>query len=153
MCLPVRNDIAAVKEWECFGLKCAVVQGNQGGHWCGYVRIPAGHPLHTIDDFYQLPVGTLHYPNFNHLEECVHEDGQGRWIGFDCGHLNMDLMFDPDDPPKWLADLPEIARKVFFDPDWGIPPGFFVGAVRHYWRQPEVMAETEELAKQVSLLA
>lgn len=150
MCLPVREDVAAVKEWECDGLKCAVVQGDPGCHWCGYVRIPPGHPLHAIADFEKLPVHVYHQVNFSHLEECVHEDGQGRWIGFACCGSLSDMMFDPDDPPKWITTLPDSCRQVMIDADWGT---FFPGQQRHFWRQPEVMAETEELAKLVLLLA
>jgi len=64
------------------GLPVKAIRRNQRGHWCGYVWVPPGHPLHG-----------KHYMNGQMPD--VHGgvtftdsiDGVGDWwIGFDCNH-------------------------------------------------------------------
>lgn len=79
------------------GLPCLAVR-NEGGHWCGYVGLPPGHPLHGkgYDDVDADVHGGLTF-----ADECAdamredryvcHVPGPGEpdhvwWLGFDCAH-------------------------------------------------------------------
>lgn len=92
---------------EATGLACLANRGP-GGHWCGYVGVPPGHPAHGMDydrvydlfgdydsDGYLDVHGGLTY-----AAECAHgpeessichvpEPGEPDnvwWLGFDCAH-------------------------------------------------------------------
>lgn len=63
-----------------------------GGHWCGYVAVPPGHPLHGKDyDAVGADVhGGLTYANQCSGDIC-HVPAPGEpddvwWFGFDCAH-------------------------------------------------------------------
>ncbi len=87
---------------EATGLACLMVRPSHGG-WCGYVGVPAGHPLHGVD------YGTVHdrlpdlsvHGGLTFSNDCDPEDhsepkvchipGPGEpddvwWLGFDCVH-------------------------------------------------------------------
>jgi hypothetical protein len=83
------------------GLPCLAVRVPELGHWCGYVGLPPGHPLHGkgCDD---PLVDTLAAPGgVNFARGCDYMKGEGRgvchvpdqgepdsvwWLGFDCSH-------------------------------------------------------------------
>ena len=71
-----------------------IVMHNGMGYRCGYVRVPAGHPWHSMhqnDIHYQMHIhGGLTYAN--HLV-CGIGDGVSWWLGFDCAHA-----WDAPDP-------------------------------------------------------
>ena len=125
MCLPV-NPYKIEREWKAFGLSCAVVMGWM--HRCGYVRVPPSHPAFgkTYDELDVSVHGGL---TFSEIEPCTeHEDGQGYWVGFDCGHAG-DAITNPE--------------KQNFD--------FLESMMRgHRWTQKEVEAECERLAEQLA---
>lgn len=75
------------KDFEYRGFQCHVwrVNPEYSGHLCGYVEIPANHPVHGMDydqveEFYdyELPAhGGLTFAS---------EVENAYWIGFDCPH-------------------------------------------------------------------
>lgn len=152
MCLPV-TPFKVEREWKHAGLSCAIVLAREGGHRCGYVRVPPGHP-----DFGKgcdaVPVNVHGGLTFAEIEPCKeHEDGQGYWFGFDCAHAE-DASYDPN---MRLEDMTtkegrdsfriksEMRRKY--------PAISFLGRPEHYWTQDEVATETERLAEQLTQLA
>lgn len=80
-------------EWEHAGFPCLAVRGPEfSGHWCGYVAVPPGHPLHgkSYDDADVEVHGGLTYANACQGHVC-HVPKQGEpddvwWFGFDCAH-------------------------------------------------------------------
>lgn len=123
MCLPVK-PYKVEREWKHAGLSCAVTQSREGRFRCGYVRVPPSHPLHGkrySDMETDLDVhGGL---TFSNMEPCTeHEDGQGWWFGFDCGHWG-DATYDFNDPPEHQ---------------------------KHFWSKEEVVMETNRLAEQLA---
>lgn len=48
---------------EATGLTCAMRRGP-GGHWCGYVAVPTGHPLHGVGygEAVKVPAGYMDRP-------------------------------------------------------------------------------------------
>lgn len=139
MCLPNAKHVFKLeREWEAFGLQCAVVQGREGSSRCGYVRVPPGHPLHgkNYDDFDIEVHGGL---TFAEEEPCAHEDGIGWWFGFDCAHAG-DAFYDPDNLPEHLVKMQQKH------------PGLFLYDDGHFWTQSEVEAETERLAERLANL-
>lgn len=69
---------------EATGLLCVASREAAMGHWCGYVRVPDGHPWHGVeyDDLYNVEVhGGLTYA------DALREKPSGEWwLGFDCAH-------------------------------------------------------------------
>lgn len=145
MCLPT-HPFAILKEWDHAGLKCAVTQSSQGGHLCGYVRVPPDHPLYGVDcDHLPDDIHAHGGVNLAKPEPCEHEDGQGWWFGFDCSH-GGDLLWDPDVEIPWMQEIPPNVRRLLTGPvftPWERRP-------KKFWRQPEVEAETARLAEQLS---
>lgn len=70
---------------------------NDGGHRCGYVKVPPDNPAHneSYDDVRVECHGGLTYGKQD-------ETGEGSWIGFDCAHY---------------SDAPEIAKAKEIFPD------------------------------------
>jgi hypothetical protein len=84
------------------GLPCLMVRNPRGGHWCGYVGVPKGHPWHGLDytaspelDAVEVHGGLTFASRCQHPEDeatgvChVVEDGDDDdvwWLGFDCAH-------------------------------------------------------------------
>lgn len=139
MCLPVK-PYKVEREWKHAGLSCAVVQNREGGHRCGYVRVPPTHPMHgkSSDDVDVNVHGGL---TFAKEEPCTeHEDGQGYWFGFDCAHW-QDASYDPNNLPQheieFRAKYPELRHQE----------------IEHFWSEVEVVAETERLALQLAGLS
>lgn len=139
MCLPVAGRVFKVeKEWMHSGLLCAIVQGDENGHRCGYVRVPPGHSYHGKD--YDTPNVDVHGGlTFAEIEPCTHEDGTGWWFGFDCAHAG-DARYDPNNLPSSEAEL----RRKY--------PSFWQDRGDHYWLAEEVAAETERLAEQLAAI-
>jgi hypothetical protein len=81
------------------GLDCLAVRHPHGGFWCGYVGVPASHPMYGKD--YDVPDVEVHYgltfsdkcmKNMLPCEGVCHIPQNGRsddiwWFGFDCAHL------------------------------------------------------------------
>jgi hypothetical protein len=148
MCFPFK-PYKIEREWTFAGLQCAVIMTREFAHRCGYVRVPAGHPLHGKEFMEDPGVDSLVAHggvNFSEAEPCIHEDGTGWWFGFDCGHCE-DAKRDPDSPPdpmftkdfvEWSGDrlsyIDEFNRKG------------------HYWTLEEVSVATETLALQLAAL-
>jgi hypothetical protein len=129
MCLPVK-PYKIEREWKSKGLSCVVTLPREHGHRCGYVRVPPGHPAHGKDYDTEPTVDLLVHggPTFTQIEPCTeHEDGQGWWIGFDCGHA-----FDKYDEPGY--EPTEFSLLHVGD---------------HYWTEDEVATECEQLAEQL----
>ena len=136
MCFPMER--AVEKKWDYKGLQCIVTRADvhdpthYSAHRCGYVRVPPNHPWHgkNEDEIDVFVHGGL---TFLQEEPCVHEDGIGYWIGFDCHHAG-DAGLPAGDP-----------REIKY-------PRFSMG-YEHYWTLSEVQRETELLAEQVLQLS
>lgn len=140
MCLPVA-PYRVEREWKHRGLMCAATMANEGGHRCGYVRVPPAHLLYGKD--YDLADVKVHGGlTFSEMEPCTdHEDGQGWWFGFDCGHAG-DRLYDP---VVILETLSPSAREIA-----EIMNRFKFHADGHYWTQAEVEVECESMAEQLA---
>lgn len=78
-------------------LDCLAVRHPSHGHWCGYVGVPPGHPLHGTE--YETPAVDVHGAltfasacNEGDKFGVCHVPESGRpahvwWFGFDCAHL------------------------------------------------------------------
>ncbi len=142
MCLPTK-PFKIEREWEHAGLHCAVTQGHEAGHRCGYVRVPPRHwafGKHYEEVHVQIHGGLT----FAEPEPCNHEDGAGWWLGFDCGHMGRDRMDDPNMDPKDCKS--EDGRMMLRIHRKYLPMNFVTG---HYWTQVEVERECEKLAEQL----
>jgi hypothetical protein len=94
-------------EWidEASDLDCLAIRHPESGHWCGYVAVPPGHPVHGKEygsrDFPDLDVhGGITYTRACQGDVC-HVPAPGRpddvwWLGFDCAHAF-------DRRPAWEA--------------------------------------------------
>lgn len=67
------------------GVDCLAIWQRMG-HWCGYVRVPQGHPWHGMD--YDEPVvyGLDVHGGVTFAGRMKGHDGW--WVGFDCGHFD-----------------------------------------------------------------
>lgn len=148
MCLPV-NPYRVEREWKAFGLSCAVVQGREAGNRCGYVRVPPGHPLYGRD--YGDPDVDVHGGlTFADIEPCTeHDDGQGWWFGFDCGHAG-DARYDPDADINTVGSTTRKMMEINLELDVKYPMPF---GYEHFWTEGEVANETEHLAEQLALVS
>lgn len=145
MCLPTQ-PYKIEREWIHAGLLCAVTQPRQAMNRCGYVRVPPTHPWHG-KDYNDVDVSVHGGLTFGSLEPCVeHEDGQGWWFGFDCGHFN-DLHYDPNvdvNDPSLDSASREVIQFYQEHP---------IALDCHYWTEAEVAAECERLAEQLAEVA
>jgi hypothetical protein len=147
MCLPVK-PYKVEREWKHAGLSCAVVLAREAGHRCGYVRVPPGHSLFGKE--WDSPNVEVHGGlTFAELEPCTeHEDGQGWWFGFDCAHSG-DASVDPNLTEKeCLTEDGKVRLRIERDMNRKYP----VSRIERYWREAEVVAETEKLADQLAEL-
>lgn len=93
-------------EWRKHGFPCLIVRADTTGALCGYVGLPAGHPMYgwhhydvTNNESKSPPVhGGLTYSGSCQGHIC-HEPLPGEsddiwWIGFDCAH-GFDYIPDP----------------------------------------------------------
>jgi len=94
------------------GIRCHVIRvvkpemnGSKfGGHFCGYLEIPEGHPWHGQPSS-QISCdvhGGITWTDFNESKEF--------WIGFDCGHSN-DLIPSMDYNRKTIPELIQIQKE------------------------------------------
>lgn len=109
------------------GLLCLVVRNPRFGTLCGYVRVPAGHPLFGADLY-----GEEGNPVADEIHEAAHggitwtdervpnrEPDGGYWFGFDCAHAfdkspYMDRLLKELKTYIPLPELPE-DRTVYRD--------------------------------------
>ena len=89
--------ITTVKTWQAHGYVCEIVRMDYAtkyvsylgdGHWCGYVRVPDGHPWHgrgPIDDVFDdvEVVGGVTFSG--HLDRLR---GEAWSVGFDTASFN-----------------------------------------------------------------
>jgi hypothetical protein len=77
------------EEFEASGLEC-VVQRDRLGHWCGYVKLPTGHPwANKNPDQIRAQV----YGGVKFVEAAPGKEG--KWVGFACnepGDLQPGMM-------------------------------------------------------------
>lgn len=139
MCLPLK-PFKVEREWEHQGLKCAVVVAREGGHRCGYVRVPPNHRSHG-KDYNNVDVDVHGGLTFSAIEPCAHDDGTGYWFGFDCAHSG-DMSMEPVLNPAWS----ETSQRL-----WKIHNEIHsCSSYEHYWEEWEVVQETERLAEQLA---
>lgn len=82
-------------EWRHAGLPCLAVRGPEfSGHWCGYVAVPPGHPLHG-KGYSEIDHDLAVHGGLTYAHECAghvcHVPKPGEpadvwWFGFDCAH-------------------------------------------------------------------
>lgn len=97
-----------LQDFVCCGFRCIIARMTKG-HLCGYVAIPAGHPLHghfysgeynEQDEYMPSPVekltvhGGITYAD-SYLGD-LEKDGTW-WLGFDCAHRQDFTYFHPYD--------------------------------------------------------
>lgn len=126
------------------GMPCMLVRGPAGA-WCGYVGVPAGHPLYghgwSHDGVSELSV----HGGITYAERCqadgpiCHAPPPGEpddvwWLGFDCNHAG-DVA--PKNEREWR--------------DMGKPTGW--GTIMEYRSSDYARRETERLADQIAGLA
>lgn len=103
------REFVTKKDWVTkAGLRAAIVMGDLGFH-CGYVGVPAGHPLHGVDYGQTSPAlgDSLESVFDAHGGITFVGDGEGEypvksdlwWFGYDCGHA-------------WDAPSPEHVEKM-----------------------------------------
>ncbi|MEO1658280.1 MAG: hypothetical protein AAFR65_11195 [Pseudomonadota bacterium] len=73
------------EEFEASGFTCKIIVHTTLGHLCGYVRLPADHPMwgKDYDDVTADVHGGLTYAR-DHAP--LDESDGGWWLGFDCAH-------------------------------------------------------------------
>jgi len=143
---------------ETTGLDCLAVRTQHMGHWCGYVGVPQGHPLHEVDydDAYRVAARAkgidpdewwCHdllavHGGLTYADHCAdgpeetsicHVPQPGEtdhvwWLGFDCAHAG-DLS-----PFSVARGFPSIGVEVYRTLDY-------------------VRAEVTSLAKQIAEVA
>jgi len=146
------------------GLACLASRGP-GGHWCGYVGVPPGHPAHGLDydavydlfpdwsdDGYLAVHGGLTYAaacqegpeesSICHVPDSGEPDDVW-WLGFDCAHSG-DL--SPERAARDRKRYEETGDSVW------LPIGNPWGPDR-YATLRYVRAETTKLARQLSAVA
>lgn len=72
---------------EATGLLCSARRHPRMGHWCGYVCVPADHPLHGSLD---CPDAITDVARVNFGNTTIDEDDESSgqwWLGFDCAHM------------------------------------------------------------------
>ena len=111
---------------EAAGLECRARRHRSLGHWCAYVAVPDGHPLHGHGDGMGSKAHDLDVHGgvtYGHLETWDGDTEERWWIGWDYAHLG-------DRSP------------------WG-SPGVLSDAGDTYHRQAEVIGDVEAAAGQV----
>lgn len=125
-----------IVRWSHAGLDCLLIQGLRNGlreHWCGYVRVPEGHPgwllCYDEDIWNDIEVhGGLTWSDAGE----GNLRGRGWWLGFDCAHA---------------GDTSEARLKLERELGFGSLLG------EHVWTEQEARRETERLADQVAALS
>lgn len=145
MCLPV-DAFKVEKEWTHAGLLCGVVLQKEAGHRCGYVRVPPGHPAHG-KDYNEIEVQVHGGLTFGNIEPCLHQDGMGYWLGFDCAHAG-DCTYDPDVKPEDVKN--PVARELL---TLHLELDAKYGRDAHYWTTQDTIEETEALAEQLARMS
>ena len=86
---------------------------------------------------------------FGGIEDCVEEDGRGYWFGFDCAHFG-DSWINPNVPSdyQWTSEESE-EHHYYIYKTRNLAP-IRERDFEHYWTHDEVVAETEQLAQQLS---
>lgn len=86
---------------EVTGMPCLAVRHPEFGHWCGYVGLPPGHPLHGVE-YNNVLSARAHcgltfsgacQPSEDEATGICHVPDEGEphgvwWFGFDCNHAN-----------------------------------------------------------------
>lgn len=85
----------AMVEWKHEGYDCLIRRHTVLGHLCGYVRIPAPHPLRGLPESDKRVYSLEAHGGITWTGELFGRDGW--WVGFDCGHAGDRCPFA--DPP------------------------------------------------------
>lgn len=107
--------------YNCCGIRVALWEGHSndflfGGYWCGYLKLPQGHPWHSKDSV-DIPID-CHYG----LTLCEKDpEGEDWVIGFDCAHSGDACpseektreRFRKDPNFSWLTNDEEELKKKF----------------------------------------
>lgn len=110
---------------EATGYPCVAVRHPRMGHWCGYVGVPDGHPMHgaSYSDAYESGEDTEPVEEWTYGGEQPggqeEDDRASRWFGFDFAHC-YDLVpgmaaFRGEkerDPDERYRDLDDVKRAT-----------------------------------------
>ena len=68
---------------------CIMIRNSWGGHLCGYVILPAEHPLHGVPERDIAVLGLMVHGGVTYAESAESLGGMAtEWaVGFDCGHF------------------------------------------------------------------
>jgi hypothetical protein len=88
------------------GYACLLHRAGRLGHWCGYVAVPPGHPLHGVGyDAAEARADLRVHGGLTYADKCqgtiCHVPVPGEsddvwWLGFDCAHAGDHV---PNRPP------------------------------------------------------
>ncbi len=143
-------------EWEHAGFPCLALRHDRSGHFCGYVAVPPGHPLHgkPYDDASVEVHGGLTYASACDGSRICHIPKPGEpadvwWFGFDCAHGGD---YSPRSNKEWGNGYPWPDHK--YDHATAIvreqADGWAAGEV--YRDLTYVQTETNRLAEQLLTL-
>lgn len=83
-------DTGTNEVWGDFnGLTTLCLRHGSLGHWCGYVGVPSGHPLHGkgYDDIHSTAEIDVHGGLTYAGDHAPTKESDGTWwFGFDCAH-------------------------------------------------------------------
>jgi hypothetical protein len=122
-------------EWRHAGFPCLMVRNDHMGHWCGYVGVPPGHPLHgkgyseaEVYEAVSVHGGLTYARDCQENSHICHVAQSGEpehvwWFGFDCAHggdlspamrarLPLDLRMDDYETYKDLAYVREETNQL-----------------------------------------
>lgn len=107
-----------VARWTVGDVECMIVKHEPGdlgwGWWCGYVRVPEGHPWHGRDceEIDSAPTDGLAFGGLTWSGTMRDRLGPGWWIGWDTAHGTRPW----DWPQKRVtAETRRLARRVARD--------------------------------------
>lgn len=92
------------------GYPCVMLRNPWAGHLCGYVLVPAGHPVNGVP--YDNVVGVEVHGGLTYSEPANSLGGMSsEWaLGFDCGHLCDKAA--PKDEDYVRAQLTQLAHQL-----------------------------------------
>lgn len=112
------------ERFEHAGLPCLLRRNEHLGHWCGYVAVPPGHPLHGQEAMSDAAEKLSAHGGVTYAAECFGDESHGIchvpkpgepdnvwWLGFDCGHcFDLSPFSNQANKLYGLLGLPKIER-------------------------------------------
>lgn len=126
-------------EWREHGFPCLALRHDEGGHWCGYVGVPPGHPWHGRGDLMSDDFCDCH-GGVTFASPCAHgHEGDPRYV---C-HVPL-----PGEPAEvWWIGF-DFAHSGDWSPGWTPRPRVWLHFGETYRDLAYVTAEVSSVAKQ-----